>query len=400
MLVLTYHAELDSLEYKLWDMSSERALLEGLFRGVGGFASHRYHYQHGSGNGTSHTVNHEQAFEHTLETLGLAVPSLERVEGADGEIGAVGHLIHLPQRSTDLGKPVDDDLFEELRSAAEVTGSPDAVHAALAVLEGARRSMNDIPHVVVFDDLASLATSRETVSYAVRSHTTGRELVARLGPGGLRTRSIMGRALDLMGERESRPRMVIVDLDEVCQVVGIRGQSLVDTTHEFDETSRLISARGPGAVSPGLRRALAAASGDGDHVDELLARSSGLACIEDDPLTMEDLASQVQEGTYGSASRMLFDQIIREIGGQLTLMGGIDALVFSGDAGARSASMRAMITTRLRIFKIQVNEQLNEAARDAVDITAEGSRIRVLVVPQDCSREVALETARLVEDGD
>jgi acetate kinase len=381
-------------------MSAARALLSGSVEGIGGFARHEYDYRHGHGRGTSHTVNHGLAFEQAMTTLDLALPSLGRVEGTERSVSAVGHLLPLAQPSEELAVVVDDSVQQELGARSDAaTADPETIDGSFSVLEQARGRLPDVPHVAVFDDLGAMATSREVACYAIRTAATGEDLVARLGRGGLRLRSVVGHALSLLGDFSGTPRIVVVDLDEVCHVVGLKGWRVIETTHEFDGTSRLVSERGPGAVSPGLRRALADAH-PGEEVDEMLASRCGLSCIEDRPLTMSGLAASIQEGSYGPASRMLFGQIIREVGGQITLLGGVDALVFTGSTGAASPAVRSMLAARMRIFQVLIDEQANEQASGPTDITGEGGRIRVLVVPQDSSWQVALETVRLSRDGD
>ncbi len=397
MLVLTFQAQRNLFEYRLWDMNAEAPLLSGTMTGVGGFARHVYGYRHGHGQGITPVANHRAALELFMATLNTAMPSLRRVEGVEDDIVAVGHILSLPRRSRDPGLVVDDDVLAELRGdAGGASGGGPTV--SLFVLQHAREMFPSLPHVAVFDDLATMATSREALSYAVRSSATRGELVARLGPGGLRVLSVVEKTLDML-DAESNSRLVIVDLDDVPQVTSVKGRSLIDTTHEFDGTSRMLSSGGPGAVSPGLRTALVGAAGDDEDVDDLLSDGSGLKCIEDEPLTMAGIAARLADGVYGPASRMLFDQVVREIGGQLTLMGGMEALVFTGAAGVSSPVMRAMIVTRLRIFQIHIDTQKNEQALGPTDITAPGGRIRVLVIPTDCSWQAALQASRIDHGG-
>jgi acetate kinase len=152
-------------------------------------------------------------------------------------------------------------------------------------------------------------------------------------------------------------------------------------------------------VSPGLRSALVRAGApDGETVDTLLGEASGLACIEEEPRSVSDLATLAENQVYGAASRMFFDHLIREMGGQITLLGGLDVLVFTGRWGFESPALRSMICARLRLFRIALDEALNRSVKGPADVATGDSRIRVVVVPPASLWQVALETAHMLGD--
>jgi len=400
MIVLTLQASASRLEYRLWDMVGERTLIDGVVSDVGGGARHRYNYWFGSGLGTSRASDTREAFQRAWEALWMALPSIERVEGLLPRIEGVGHVMPFAPPGEVTSSRVDDGLLEFIRNGPPgVVGTPGSGFAALDVLDEARRVMPEAVHVCVFDDLAPLAATPESTCYPVRPDWTGGGMIKRLRCGGVRIRGVLDAAMELLGEVEGSPRILICDLDDVPQVTSLKARSLIDTTHEFDGCSRLMSVRGPGAISPGLRDALLRAGApDGVDVDDLLATRSGLACVEETPMTIADLASLAENQVYGKASRMFFDQLVREIGGQITLLGGLDVLVFTGQWGFESHALRSMLAARLRLFRIAIDEGLNRAVQGPADIATEDGRVRVVVVPPSSLWQVALETALMLSD--
>lgn len=400
MIVLTLQASSSSLEYRLWDMVGERTLIDGEVSSVGGAARHRYNYWLGSGQGTSRAADAREAFQRAWEALWIALPSIERVEGLLPRIEGVGHVMPFVPPADVTSARIDEELLGSLRDGPPgVEGDPGLGFAALNVMQEARRVMPEAVHVGVFDDLAPLAATAESACYAVRPPWGGEQLVPRLRCGGVRVRGVLDSAMDVIGDVEGSPRILICDLDDVPQVSSLKARSLIDTTHEFDGSSRLMSLRGPGAVSPGLRDALLRAGApDGGEVDDLLHERSGLACVEPVPLTISDLASMAENQVYGAASRMFFDQIVREIGGQITLLGGLDVLVFTGRWGFESPALRSMLAARLRLFRIAIDEGLNRSVQGPADIATVDGRVRVVVVPPASLWQVALETAHMLSD--
>lgn len=400
MIVLTLQATASSLEYRLWDMVGERTLVDGSVTGVSADARHRYNYWFGSGQGTSRAGDPREAFQRAWEALWIALPSIERVEGLLPQVEGVGHVVPFVPPAGAMSARIDDELVEIMRGGTVgVAVDPARASAALGVMEEARQVMPDAVHVGVFDHLAPLAAFPEVASYPIRASWAGDGLVMRLCTGGVRIRGVLDAAMDLLGPVEGSPRILICDLDEVPQVTSLKARSLIETTHEFDGTSRLISERGPGAIPPGLRAALVRAGApDVETVDELLGSLSGLACVEEEPVTVSELASMAENQIYGSASRMFFDQLVREIGGQITLLGGLDVLVFTGRWGFESHALRSMIAARLRLFRIAIDEGLNASVQGPADIAHGDSRVRVIVVPPSSLWQVALETAHMLSD--
>ena len=400
MIVLTLQASASRLEYRLWDMVGERTLVDGIVSDVGDRARHRYNYWFGSGQGTSRAIDTREAFRRAWEALWIALPSIERVEGLLPRIEGVGHVMPFVPPGDVTSSRIGEELLEAFRDRpAGVEGDPGRGRAALSVLEEAQRVMPEAVHVGVFDDLAPLAATPESACYPVRPSWVGERMVTRLRSGGVRIRGVLESTMDLVGEMEGSPRILICDLDDVPQVSSLKARSLIDTTHEFDGTSRLMSARGPGAVAPGLRDALLRAGApDGAQVDELLKTNSGLACVDHEPLTVQDLASMAENQVYGAASRMFFDQLVREIGGQITLLGGLDILVFTGRLGFESHALRSMVAARLRLFRIAIDEALNRSVQGPADIAVEDGRVRVVVIPPASLWQVALETAHMLSD--
>jgi acetate kinase len=400
MIVLTMEASRSSLEYRLWDMVGERTLIDGQVAEVGPGARHVYNYWFGSGRGSSRAHDPREAFQRAWGAVCQALPSIERVEGILPRIEGVGHVLPFHPPAGVSSARITDGLIEEVRGEdAAVVGEPGRAFAALNVLEEARRAMPEAIHVGVFDDLATLASVPEVSSYPVRLPWTGDRLARRLVSGGLRIRGVLDAAMELVGEVEGSPRIVICDLDRVPQVTSLKARSLIATTHECDGTSRLVSEKGPGAVSPGLRAALVASGApDADTVDRLLAEESGLSCIEEEPLTLANLAMLAETQVYGPASRVFFDQLVREIGGQITLLGGLDILVFTGRWGFASHALRSIVAARLRVFRVALDDGLDRAVKGPADVAAQDSRIRILVVPPSSLWQAALETAHMLDD--
>jgi acetate kinase len=91
-------------------------------------------------------------------------------------------------------------------------------------------------------------------------------------------------------------------------------------------------------------------------------------------------------------------RIRKHLGGYISTMGGVDAIVFTGRIGAGNAWVRSLTCQGLAYMGIQVDEVLNTALSSlpgaTADVSSTGSRAQILVIPPDEGRMIARESIR------
>ena len=107
----------------------------------------------------------------------------------------------------------------------------------------------------------------------------------------------------------------------------------------------------------------------------------------------------------------MFKQVLDPVGGSLgwstlfavlplvtlfVLLGGLDALVFTGGVGERSAPVRAAAAAGLGFLGIALDPERNATAGGDTDIGAEGAAVRTLVVEAREDLEIARQVRAVV----
>jgi acetate kinase len=137
---------------------------------------------------------------------------------------------------------------------------------------------------------------------------------------------------------------------------------------------------------------------DPDRMAELLGSSSGLAGISGTSGDMRDLNKAAAAGD--ERSRLALDVYVRSIrhyvGAFMLLLGGIDAITFSGGIGENGAEIRSAVCKDLSGFGVEIDEERNRTMKGEGAISTESSRVKVLVVPAYEEIIVARETAAVV----
>lgn len=80
-------------------------------------------------------------------------------------------------------------------------------------------------------------------------------------------------------------------------------------------------------------------------------------------------------------------------------MGGFDALVFTGGIGENSSTVRELTCNGLDFIGVTLNPEKNKAASgNEIEITGDGSKVRVFVIPTNEELVIAGDTLRLVNE--
>jgi acetate kinase len=148
-----------------------------------------------------------------------------------------------------------------------------------------------------------------------------------------------------------------------------------------------------GDIDPALGTLLARSGLSPDAVDELLNRQSGLLGISGVSADFRDVEAAADAGNTRAklAIEVFVHRIRKYIGAYAAVLGGIDALVFTGGIGENSARVRRSVCDGLLFMGIALDESANGSARprkgvEVVDIAAHRAPTRVLVVGTDEER--------------
>ena len=86
------------------------------------------------------------------------------------------------------------------------------------------------------------------------------------------------------------------------------------------------------------------------------------------------------------------------IGSYMAALGGLDVIVFTAGVGENTPHIRAAILSDLQAFGIELDESKNNFANDGSihEISADGAKVKVLVIPTNEELVIARETAALL----
>jgi acetate kinase len=394
--ILVINCGSSSLKYNLFDTADESNNARGLIERIGeGEMSLTHRSTAGQVTRPLPAGTHREAFAAMVEALTSgdkpAVKSLNQVT-------AVGHrVVHGGQLFAE-SVVITDQVIGSLSSIAGLA----PLHNPINVLgiEEARRLLPRVPHVAVFDTAFHHTMPPYAYLYGLPYEYYEKKGIRRYGFHGMSHFYVALRTAEYLKRPFNEIELVSCHLGNGASVCAVDHGRSVDTSMGLTPAEGLIMGTRSGNLDPAMIIHLMRSENMGvEDLEKLINRQSGLKGLSGVSNDMRQIEQAAEQGNPRAllAVKSFSYQVRKYIGAYVAVMGGVDALVFTGGIGQGSAGMRSLACQGLSFMGIQVDETRNRAARgfdEISDIAADGAPVRILVVPADEERMIARETIR------
>ncbi|MEG1276157.1 MAG: acetate kinase, partial [Ruthenibacterium sp.] len=184
-------------------------------------------------------------------------------------------------------------------------------------------------------------------------------------------------------------------------IAAVDHGKVVDTSMGFTPLAGLIMGTRCGDVDPSVITYLCEVTGkNGAEMSDLLNKESGLLGVSGVSSDNRDIETAVKEGNARAklASEMLSYQIKKYIGSYAAVMDGVDAVVFTGGIGENASDVRTSVCETLGYLGVKIDAEKNAKRGLALnDLTAEGARVKTLVICTNEELMIARDTKAIVE---
>lgn len=343
------------------------------------------------GSGGSHQ---ETRVVRTHADAACDVLSQLAADPAAPRLDAVGHrVVHGGDRFTAATR-IDDATVAAIEALSELAPLHNA--AAVSAITAARTALGAVPMVAVFDTAFHHTLPDYAASYALPTELARRHRIRRYGFHGIAHQQLATRYGELGITATTRAKLITVHLGNGCSMAAIRHGQSVDTSMGFTPLEGLMMGTRSGDIDPSVVRYLVRREGvSADQVEDWLNHRSGLLGVSGRSNDMRVLlAAMADDPAARLAVEMFCYRVSKYIGAYLTVLGGADALIFSGGIGEHCPLVRARVCERLTWCGVHLDAQRNadtvgcEARISIADSTP------VYVIPADEELLIARETVR------
>ena len=392
MKILVLNCGSSSIKYKLFDMTTKEVMAQGGIEKIGLPGSFlKLTLPNGEKKILEKDVpEHTTGIDFILNTLVSeeygAIKSLE-------EINAVGHrMVHGGEKfakSVLLDKEVLDAFIAcndlaPLHNPANLKG----VNAVSAILP-------NVPQVGVFDTAFHQTMPDYAYMYAVPYELYKKYGVRRYGFHGTSHRYVSKRVCEFLNIPVEGTKIITCHVGNGGSITAVKDGKSVDTSMGMTPLEGLMMGTRSGDIDGGAVTYIMEKEGlDATGVSNLLNKKSGVLGVFEKSSDMRDLESAAATGEPRAvlAENMYFYRIKKYIGAYAAAMGGVDVIVFTGGVGENQANARSGACEGLEYMGVKVDLEKNKTRGVEAIISADDSKVKVVVIPTDEELMIASDT--------
>ena len=267
---------------------------------------------------------------------------------------------------------------------------------ALEAIEALLATAPDLPQVACFDT-AFHHTLPDVEKMLPLSWEAWQRGLRRYGFHGL-SYAFMSIALPERYGDAARGRTLVAHLGSGASLCALQNLQSVATTMGFSALDGLMMGTRCGALDPGaVLYLLQTEKLSPEQLGQLLYHQSGLlglSGLSGDPRAL--LPLEAGNARVQAALALYVRRIVREIGAQVAVLGGLDLLVFTAGIGEHNAVIRERVCQGLAYLGVALDADAN--ARHAPQISSASSRVTVAVEPTNEEWIAACAVPGLVKD--
>ena len=385
-----------SVKYQLIDVDSKVALTKGSIERIG-MADAVLTNQRSDGDEikiTGDILEHTTAIEYILAVL------LSKNHGVitdKNEISAVGHrVVHGAERFTD-SVLIEDDVIKGIRDSFDIAPlhNPHNLRGILAC----QVNLPNIPQVGVFDTAFHHNMPPHAYLYGIPYSLYTQYKIRRYGFHGTSHKFVSQRLATLVRKNIEDLKIITCHLGNGCSMAAVDKGVSVDTTMGFTPLEGLLMGTRSGDMDPSV---ILYISGKEEltyaEANTLLNKHSGLQGISGVSSDMREIETEMKAGN--KRAKLAFDVFVyrvkKYIGSYAAVMGGLDAVVFTGGIGENSIEVRNAVCQDMEYFGIAIDEDRNTSKEKEKPIHKDAARTKVYVIPTNEELMIAMETETVV----
>ncbi|MDQ3266019.1 MAG: acetate/propionate family kinase [Myxococcota bacterium] len=398
MKALVINVGSTSIKYDLYEMDTEESLAGGVVERVGSaLGRHKFTVRGQEGESVQPVPSVKDGLELVLKHLQGPGGALHDLS----DLRVVGHRVVHGGES--LVKPTV--ITEEVKKTIQGYSRFAPIHnpANLAGIEAAQACLPGVTHVAVFDTAFHGELPAHSFLYGIPYELYLEKGLRRYGFHGPSHMFMAHMASEFLKTDLSRLKLITCHLGGGCSVAAIDGGVSVDTSMGMTPLEGLLMGTRTGDLDPSIPLQLTRDGMTPEAVDELLNRKSGLLGISGISADFRDIEQAAAAGNARAklAVDVFVHRLKKYIGAYAAVLGGPDAIVFTGGIGENSARVRREVCEGLVYMGVVLDVDKNGTANakgngGVVDISAPRTPTHVLVVETDEERMIAREAVRAV----
>ncbi len=389
--VLSVNAGSSSLKFKLINMPKEIILSEGNIERIGKKdAIFNFNSINRKEKKILEIENHQIAINLVIKGLtefGI-IKNLSEIKG-------IGHrVVHGGEMFND-SVLINEDVIKKIEKISDL--APLHNPANLMGIKIFKEMLPDVDAVAVFDTSFHQSMSQEAYIYGVPYEWYEKYGVRKYGFHGTSHKYVSRRVEEFLDKKDAK--IIVCHLGNGGSICAVRNGKSIDTTMGFTPLTGLIMGTRCGDIDPAIIPFISTKMERSiNEIENDLNKKSGLLGISGVSNDSRDIEEGIKNGNKRCilAQKMFTRKIASYIASYHVLLGGADAIAFTGGIGEKSALTRAQIVERLAVLDVKLDMKLNDVRGDERLISANESKIKCFIIPTNEEVMIARDVVRLL----
>lgn len=392
---IAINAGSSSLKWQLYQMPEESVIAKGIVERIG-LNDSIFTIKYGEGEKFEQVLDikdHEVAVQMLLDQL------LElKIIASFDEITGVGHRVVAGGEYFKDSVLIDDDVLAKIEELSEFAPLHNPANAM--GIKAFRHILPNVTSVAVFDTSFHATMPAVNYLYSIPKEYYDKYAARKYGFHGTSHRYVSERAAELLGKPIEETKIITTHIGNGGSVTAVEGGKSVDTSMGFTPLAGLTMGTRAGDIDASLLPYLMEKAGikDINEMIDVLNKKSGVLGLTGISSDMRDIENGAEEGNADAilALEIYCDRIRKYIAQYISVMNGVDAIVFTAGVGENADPVRSMVLENMTWFGIEIDEEINKSIHGKeAELSTENSRVKVFVIPTDEEVMIARDVERL-----
>ncbi len=397
MKILVLNCGSSSIKYKLYNMDDESVLAQG---GVERIGLDNAFIKVKLDNDEKKQImadlpTHKEGVALVFKVL--LDPKIGALKSLD-EIDAVGHRVVQGGDIFEKSCIVTPEVEKGIEDLIDLAPVHNAGH--LRGIKAVDALMPDVPQVTVFDNAFHSTMPDYAYLYAIPYELYKKYHVRRYGFHGTSHRYVSHRVCEYLGVDINNTKIISCHIGNGASVAAIKNGKVVDTSMGLTPLAGLMMGSRSGDIDPSaVTYLMEKLDKKPQEMADWLNKECGVLGITGISSDMREIESADREGNKLArlALKMYSYRIKKYIGSYAAAMGGVDIIVWTAGVGENQEGMRFDSCDGLEFLGIKMDRERNHCRGIEQVLSAEDSKVKVVLIPTDEEIVIARDTKALVE---
>lgn len=403
MIILVINSGSSSIKYQLLDMKSDDVfdlLAKGLVEKIGlpeGAIIHKPTAKEPF-SATLPIPDHKVGMKLVLDAL---VDPEHGVLSDFEDIEAVGHRVVQGADFFSGSVLVDEDVIKKIEICCDLAPLHNPAH--LLGIHAISSVLPEVPQVVTFDTAFHQTMKPHAYMYALPYEYYEKYRVRRYGAHGTSHQYVSRRGAKVAGLDLENSKIITCHLGNGSSITAVENGKCVDTSMGFTPLEGMIMGTRCGNIDASIVPYLMKKDNiSPDEMTNIMNKKSGFLGLSGKSSDMRDLSELAEQGDQRAKTTLkkLTYDIIKNVGGYIAEMNGVDLIVFTAGIGENNPRLRRHICENLGFMGVKIDKEVNENARTEMIISTPDSTVKVALIPTNEELVIARDTMHIVTELD